>query len=514
MKSSNKSLSGKKTIIEKSFICEWCDNAFSTKSNLTVHQKSTSYCKELRNNIEIKPYKCEYCECRYTTEYNLKRHQTSCSDKAYKDQINSLKTHNAELVSQNSVLKRTIEELNVTITALRDEKSTLKEAKDILTGQVITYDKVKTNTNTTVINKNSNRYNNSLKYITNPATKLKLSSIPIDQIPALTDGFIKQQALTYTQTAFFNRTKGLVEFIKGFTYLPLEGSSIPQLSWACTDAQRDSGARLEFDEHDQEKTWKMDPKAHAITTILNNLSTVIAPFSERIDRYDALEKRYRDKLSSYSDFSDIPRHKINEVVYGSPEVKFVRTRNDLFIPTNLTDFADNYGFCSYFEAIKGITKLNVIAYKAIGEKVLNLKKEAPAVDEKKEYGFTVNNFRTGRHKNERSFYGNTADVPFPGGKRASFDAVDEYVAKNRFEPMTADEELKYKDRFLGKHLKSKKEKHFNTPDDREFLKLFKSADYKRGKLYLFIDAINDRDGVPREELCKKIIRKCQTFNTV
>ena len=61
--------------------CEYCKNEFTTKTNMTHHQRTAKYCLKLQG----KENKCkESCVCGYETYkiYNYKRHIRNC--KQYK----------------------------------------------------------------------------------------------------------------------------------------------------------------------------------------------------------------------------------------------------------------------------------------------------------------------------------------------------------------------------------------------------------------------------------------------
>lgn len=59
--------------------CEFCDKKFSTKSNLSNHQKTTKYCLILQGKEnENKKYKCDLCEKEFTVNQNLREHYVNC----------------------------------------------------------------------------------------------------------------------------------------------------------------------------------------------------------------------------------------------------------------------------------------------------------------------------------------------------------------------------------------------------------------------------------------------------
>ena len=57
--------------------CEYCNNTFSSKTNLQKHQKYTKYCLKLQGKEEHK-FKCSGCGKNYTSAQNLELHGRKC----------------------------------------------------------------------------------------------------------------------------------------------------------------------------------------------------------------------------------------------------------------------------------------------------------------------------------------------------------------------------------------------------------------------------------------------------
>jgi len=98
--------------------CEFCKKTFSTKSNLSAHQKSAKFCLELQgDNADESKFTCEYCQKVLTQQKSLDIHIVSCKEK--KKKIESSK--DAEI---NLTLKKLENEI---VKLKRIEKEKLKE---------------------------------------------------------------------------------------------------------------------------------------------------------------------------------------------------------------------------------------------------------------------------------------------------------------------------------------------------------------------------------------------------
>ncbi len=75
------------------YICEFCNNSYTSVSSLNYHKKSTKFCIEIqkKNNIlpieNINDFSCEFCEKKFVTKSSFGIHLMSCDVKKYKDKI-------------------------------------------------------------------------------------------------------------------------------------------------------------------------------------------------------------------------------------------------------------------------------------------------------------------------------------------------------------------------------------------------------------------------------------------
>ena len=57
-----------------SFVCQFCQKTFSSKSNMTNHQNTAKFCINLQNKDEYKFFECPHCEKKFTSNYRQLEH--------------------------------------------------------------------------------------------------------------------------------------------------------------------------------------------------------------------------------------------------------------------------------------------------------------------------------------------------------------------------------------------------------------------------------------------------------
>ena len=104
--------------------CEFCKKTFSSKSNLTAHQKSAKFCLNLQgsNNEVEKNFTCEYCQKTLTQQKSLDVHIVSCKEK--KKTLERTKD-----IEQALIIKRLEMEI---IKLKRSEKEKLREKNEYI----------------------------------------------------------------------------------------------------------------------------------------------------------------------------------------------------------------------------------------------------------------------------------------------------------------------------------------------------------------------------------------------
>jgi hypothetical protein len=100
-----------------SFVCEFCSASFTTKSNLSTHQKRTKKCLLLQNKNVSNEFECIKCHKVFTSNYSLEKHIEKC---------------NVEIYTEYNLLRLQNEKLMLTISSLKQEsKQKDKRIKDL-----------------------------------------------------------------------------------------------------------------------------------------------------------------------------------------------------------------------------------------------------------------------------------------------------------------------------------------------------------------------------------------------
>jgi hypothetical protein len=123
-----------------SFICEYCDNVYSTKTNLLNHQRTAKFCIERRNiteldNYSTKKFECKNCLKVFTRKDSLEKHNSICKN-MYKEKHN-IEINNYELkiknyIDENIKLKNDFDILKQELNKLLEENIKLKNENMLL----------------------------------------------------------------------------------------------------------------------------------------------------------------------------------------------------------------------------------------------------------------------------------------------------------------------------------------------------------------------------------------------
>jgi len=175
--------------------CNFCNNYFSTKTNLNNHQRKAKYCLKLQGSSRLKDASiiCDACGKVSTSKWNHQLHAEKCKKSS----------RIFTLIDSNDKLKRKNEDLNVSVKMLSkqvdDKNNTIKELK---TQIQILQDKLENiaikavQRPTTTNNMNKTQINNFIRNM-QPITTDHL----IDHAPNLTIEHVQKGASGYAEYA-------------------------------------------------------------------------------------------------------------------------------------------------------------------------------------------------------------------------------------------------------------------------------------------------------------------------
>src|ERR1041385_6866514 len=94
--------------LENKFVCEFCNKPFSSKSNLTFHQKNTNYCLNIRH--ENQSFECIICNQTFSHKRSFHSHLEKCKSTNSIKKIEDLLKKKTELKQKlQDSEKKTIE---------------------------------------------------------------------------------------------------------------------------------------------------------------------------------------------------------------------------------------------------------------------------------------------------------------------------------------------------------------------------------------------------------------------
>ena len=110
--------------------CDFCNNEFSNKQNLTAHQKRAKYCLKLQGVNNNNTYICKNCDKNFTKKFSYDRHTKICKKTCITDELKQLvnfqKEQIIELRTENELLKSELEKYRSDYKELSDIKNNVQ----------------------------------------------------------------------------------------------------------------------------------------------------------------------------------------------------------------------------------------------------------------------------------------------------------------------------------------------------------------------------------------------------
>ena len=104
--------------------CTYCKKEFSSKGNLTSHQKTAKYCLNIQGKQPNKILKCQGCKKEFLRISDLNRHNKICSSN---DIVEVYKNKILFLESENNILREKVDDRDMNIEKLEDKITHLED---------------------------------------------------------------------------------------------------------------------------------------------------------------------------------------------------------------------------------------------------------------------------------------------------------------------------------------------------------------------------------------------------
>ena len=222
--------------------CEYCEKLFSTKSNLSYHQKTAKYCLDKQKKTISNKYKCNGCDKLFTTKLIYERHNNICNISyiinPYKENIIKLEE---QIKYKDEQLNNKDDQNKIYLKQLEDKDKHIRELEAQLASIALAGVTKSTTTNNNVSNIN-NKILNISPLDLNDAEKFKTILDSKFDTNYILDG-----------------QKGLAHFAKDHFLKDDDG----KLKYVCTDPGRQT-----FKYKDELGDIQKDVKAKKLTKIL------------------------------------------------------------------------------------------------------------------------------------------------------------------------------------------------------------------------------------------------------
>jgi len=327
--------------MDNSFICDYCNKSFVSKTNLKNHVNTAKYCLKLQGLKIANPVTCEFCNRDFTKKIIHDRHIEIC-------ELRKIKTRNHEIKVQDIEFKRLSYELEQKSILLIDTElenkekdkiivelklcscenmNMIKQQKIHLKNRELEFLKFKDDARLELLKFKEDAMLELLKVkeelayergivegyqktkppnITNNTQYIhpKLKDVPILNILPLDDS-VAAYLCKYDYTTFLRTTKGVVDVLLDIVIFEDEDGIINR-NYVCTNRARNSFHILVHD-----KKWAKDNGAGCIHTYLDMLKPLVethyASFNlimdDKITNGDALDmqllKKKHNKLTPF-----------------------------------------------------------------------------------------------------------------------------------------------------------------------------------------------------------------------
>ena len=276
--------------------CQYCKKKLSTKSNLNLHQKTTSSCLDIQKSLNITvvslKVSCEYCNETYG-KHNLSKHLLICKSKPSKEIIEI-----SVLRSELSIMKEELSAKDEELSAKDKELASMK-------AKLCVYKELAENNQATIKEIAKQPKTQNIKTI----NKVSIKNDYIQNMPPFCrdeDTISKRVEQGFNITDFNNGVKGVARVICEEVAIGEDKDGMIRSSIGCTDTSRkifsyttDNGAIIN------------DPKAINIMSLTQPFIDIKAAkfASDQIQEYpDNIE----DISTKYLDIQGIPE---NETVF-------------------------------------------------------------------------------------------------------------------------------------------------------------------------------------------------------
>jgi hypothetical protein len=208
------------------FVCEFCNKAYTSISNLNYHKKNAKFCIEIQQE-QKSTFSCEHCKKEFTNERYLKQHLQRCKSKKENivqqtnEKLNKLEKESSETIHKlEKESSETIHKLEKEILELKLTLNFKDEIIKKLEKEISEFKKLEKRPNkTTIVNNNidnSNTHNYQIQFNQLFENIHKLTSHAMNfRIPNISIAEIDKYDINNFESSF---SKSLSNIFKDYTF--------------------------------------------------------------------------------------------------------------------------------------------------------------------------------------------------------------------------------------------------------------------------------------------------------